>query len=795
MLRSRIAPLGVVIVVVALVLPVHADGLPGEFLLSPYWRILTGIHSPLSNPAFMMEENYASVRGVYAPVMQREFRLSEIGVTIPIGMYQTAGISWFGQFDGQATQGFLEDDGSISPAGDDSPELSNSNHAFLASYAINPFHRLSLGANLTYALQTNFGEPVSGLGLDFGATFRVISHPLIGYHLVGISTINFLAPSMSSGILPKFGNRGEYSRSLRFSWHATYLEELLTSAIDFELKDFMAAAGEFQEFDSLAGSGGGWKQIPKKIEYGLNTRIGAWLFRRVQSYLLFGFDQDALDYWGLSAGARVPSINEGRDLSVQFQYTMKTAGDNSSAFSWYVFGEFGPHREEMLARRLARLSQVAPNDLYNKAMSLYKQERYWDAFFVFSQILSEFPDFFKNDWVVHYRGRCEEELDMRENAIEHFNTVVTDYSKSPAVPYSDLALVRLSYRQDDPEMILKHFNRLSRPGVPDSVRFHGMYYYAESLLGEGKYRKAIQFFSTIPETHPEFPFAQHSLAVAHVLAGDPMPAIIQALGRAAEIEPRNKAEEEIRNRSLLLFGFLFYEESMLSKAVMALRQVDRSSIYFPDAQLGLGWAAIRAKQWNDAVEAGKNLIANSSNKLLQAEGGLVQAYGLMMTREYTQALALLAQSLEKAKSYKPPTEEALTQRSWQYQNTRISYGFLAGRVEELSMKSTSEYTLRQIDSLHQEQLALHDSIKQFLDFRDDHARESFFSRGYEQTLDDLNYAWATVQKYAMEYGEGGQGEILKEQEKIEQEMEQLRKEMEQLKKEERYDTGSPPEAE
>ena len=73
-------------------------------------------------------------------------------------------------------------------------------------------------------------------------------------------------------------------------------------------------------------------------------------------------------------------------------------------------------------------------------MRLYRAGEYWDAYFVFSRILLQYPHFFKNDWVAYFRGSCLEELDMRVKAREAYTEAGNDYPKSPAAPPADLGL-------------------------------------------------------------------------------------------------------------------------------------------------------------------------------------------------------------------------------------------------------------------------------------------------------------------------------------------------------------------
>ena len=58
------------------------------------------------------------------------------------------------------------------------------------------WNRLSAGLNLSTAIQTAFGDPVWGVGMDLGLTYRLIRDPILGDHLLGLSTQNLIAPRM-----------------------------------------------------------------------------------------------------------------------------------------------------------------------------------------------------------------------------------------------------------------------------------------------------------------------------------------------------------------------------------------------------------------------------------------------------------------------------------------------------------------------------------------------------------------------------------------------------------------------
>ena len=61
------------------------------FLLSV--GVMIAPHSPLTNAALMTEENYVSIRVAFAPILSGEFKHVEVGVVVPIGLYQSVGVT------------------------------------------------------------------------------------------------------------------------------------------------------------------------------------------------------------------------------------------------------------------------------------------------------------------------------------------------------------------------------------------------------------------------------------------------------------------------------------------------------------------------------------------------------------------------------------------------------------------------------------------------------------------------------------------------------------------------------
>jgi len=750
----------------AAVCRVAADGLAGEYLVSDEWRRLLAYYSPMSNPAFMTEQNYLSFRGAFALSLDGPSRLFEVGGVYPIGLYQSAG------FTAVVENGKdIEEGGFLTPTGAyvSSSETTNNNNAiFMLSYAINPWSRLSVGGNLDIVYQKNFGDPTVNFGLDLGASYRLLRHSLLGDHTFGIMYQNFLASKITLGDAPA------YAEQVRTILHSTYVEKLVESTIEFDITDILADPGDF-----LAGK-------DPSIEWGMTMQLGTWLLRVLRAHAFVGLhgtrDGASVDAWGLAGGINAPMINNGRDFSVVYQFRDEVNQSLMATHSVYLRFDVGMHREEIYARKMARLANVLPNELYNKALKLYYEGRYWEAYFVFGQILALFPDFFKNDMVSYYRGSCMEELDMRVRAFATYEGMKDEYPKSSAVPLADLGIMRIAYRNDDRFKVEEQFGLLTGEHVIDSLKYHAYYLMAETHMRSGNNDKAIQLLSTIPETHPDFVFAQHSKGIACIIGLD-LERAMRSLENCLQAQIKTEAQKEVFNRSCLFLGYLFYEQNSLSKAVTALRMVPQTSYYYEDALLGLGWCAVKARQAGDCVNMGGLLARTSKKPILQYEGTLIKSYGLLMQKSYDAGLNELQAIADALMKLGPPSEDALASARRDNDRMRISYDYVASSAEEISLIEESSTTLQASDSLHLQQQAMLKKLQAYEMFVDEFARTSFFSRSVDNVREDVEYALAVLGKLA------GRSDAIKMQEKmmkksetLDEEIEKLQEEMQELEK-------------
>ncbi|MDR0306050.1 MAG: hypothetical protein LBI42_04330 [Chitinispirillales bacterium] len=751
--------------VVSIVSSVKAAGLPGEFTITDRWRHVYSMYSGVTNPSFINEENYMSVRFMLANTLQ-EFYTHEFGVTVPIGLHSAAGISWMMQ--GASSYEIMDPDGN--PSGG---TISDQNHFVALTYANNIWNRLTIGGNLSIIAQNvaNIDNTVPnaemrlGFGFDLGLSYKLLRHPMIGNHILGLSTQNLFTHILDTD--------ETYARAVRTSLLSDFWERRISFGADFVLKDLISAE-DVWSVDSA-------KQLPWEF----TQKLGFNILRIFKVYMLTGWDPEGFDHYGFAFGLNMPGFLNGRDLEGLMQFVSvnnKESSTNVSHMTFYARAEFGRHREEIYARNMARRGTLGPNNLYNQALELFHRGECYRAYWIFSQIAVEYPDFFRNDMVNLYQAACHECLDLRKSAETIYNRVKDDHSRSIVVPMADLGLMRVYYRNNDFSRVEAQFEELNSLGVPDSIKYHAYYIMGQAAMKRSDFTRARQLFTMIPDNHPDYVFAYHSAAVTNML-NDNIQGAIADLEYVIQLKPQNKAQEEIINRSYVFLGYLYYEdlttEGAMAKAVTALRTVPRGSYYYQDALLGLGWTALKARQWVDCISAGSELARSTQDPILQSEGSLIQAYAHAMQRNYVPAVSLLEDAVKKLASYNIPSPSELAQKQNEYNSNRLDYEQIGLRIDELGQARQSSLIQTSIDSIAAPQTRTKGAIDQYFKFTDEFQRGSFFARSLEQVKEDVDYALARFSRYKGASGIQRQLErTTGESDAIDEELEKLRRELE-----------------
>jgi flagellar motor protein MotB len=347
----RNIPVKCLLFLLFLSVPAPGDGLPGEFLLSSRWRDLMWYHSPLNNPAYLPDVENKTFRAAISPVLQGAFTLSEVGFTVPVLQRQAAGVSLIMENDGKVGTSRLDETANRLVMNEST--ISNRNFFGILSYSLMPLERLSTGININVAHQTNFGESQTGVGLDLGVSWRILPSNDNQNHLIGLSTINLIAPVVGS-------DNGSYSRDLKASWIADFKKKSIETGIEADLRDFWARMDDFKAKGVLAPA------ARKELEWGISGRAGYWIMNTFGVFGQIGFDNRVFEYLGFAAGVRKPLSKEYGSLSAFYQYNIKTEGDLASSHTFYLFWSFGKSRKDASKKQIDSTVAPAPIDKLKK---------------------------------------------------------------------------------------------------------------------------------------------------------------------------------------------------------------------------------------------------------------------------------------------------------------------------------------------------------------------------------------------------------------------------------------------
>lgn len=738
--------------------PVYGDGLPGEYLLSDKWRQVFANQSPVDNPALIMEEPYLKVRGVLSFSSGDPARLWELGAIMPVNLFNTVGISILGE-SGSDVEGYLyrEADSLIK-----SGVTRNSNIFFMGSYAINPWGNVSVGTNLNVAYQGNFGDPTWGIGADIGISYRFMLNPNFGYHIVGFSYKNLFSPKMS------ISRNMPYSAQLKSQYHGSFLKNRLFLDYQLSMSDFNSRSALFID--------------NKKYDWDMELQVGVSPIPYLKVMAFTDINQwNDLGSFGLVFGVNMPNVNSGKELSFLYQYRQNLHTDLLGNHSLYSSAQLGAHREEIFARRLAQLGKFGINNLYTQAMENYHKKNYWDAYFAFSHLLSDNPDFFKNDAVSYYAASCLENLDMRSAAIQAYRKVKERYPESQFAAQADLGIMRIRYREGKYDEVKQQYREITKDNVSDSIKEHAAYYMGETEVILGNYSQAGSYFEMITEGHSLYPFAQHSLATTSVFLDESNQKIKEHLLNVIDAQQiSTEAQREIINRSLMMLGYIYYEEKAMAKAVTALRMIPKESYYYEDAQLGLGWAAVKSRQWADCIVVGEQIHKVSKKEIIQSEGQLLQAYGYLQQKDFSKAEEFLKSATQMMDSYDLTENDRSIKQNHQYEITRSEYDSLASEVARIAQLSSVQMINVNLIELHNKQITLKKSIDFSIRSEDEHKRTRFFERTFLKLREDLEYALVTVLRIR---SSKEKKEVFEQKEKkIDRQINELKSKMKELKK-------------
>lgn len=423
--------------------------------------------------------------------------------------------------------------------------------------------------------------------------------------------------------------------------------------------------------------------------------------------------------------------------------------------------------------------------LYREGLSLFDKEEYVRALSKFYQLINQKTNYGKIDGVTLFIGASYEKIDMNNMALKFYSRIINDFKDSEVIPYVELALLRVAYKQSNGSVVKEQFKKLNKESISDSIKQHAAYYYGEQLVREEKFADAVNVFETISIEHPDYYFANHSAAIASYKIDSTNNEVVAYLDKVINCVSEDIAVREIINRSYLFLGYIYYEglcseERSMSKAVSALRKIPETSSYFEYALLGLGWTALKASQWIDCIASSQRLRSITESKLLESESMLLEGYCYLLDRKWGPAHNILESGLESIKEHNDGSSKSMEEtfkllfKSYQRYSNEIDSVLLVANDDKELVKKVS---LKQKEEMNK-YIGLQKMVDNF-------HNNKFFSRDKNKILQDIEYALAKTRKNTgvkstIKTSMDEIGRISQKMLKIDTEEERLREELKEL---------------
>jgi len=692
----------------------YCAGIAAEFMQSAKWRSTTSGYAPSTNPALLGNVNYSRAFANATGSSNGAGYLWESAVILPYGLYHTFSVSSISEQGAQLQN--VAFTGSDELVTEDIGQRNNTT-ALLLSYAYNVWRKLTIGATATVLYQTNFGDPNAGFTADAAAVYSFGPHPLLGVHSFGLNLKNTIPVSLGSS------SENRIHPQIVASVTSEIPLVNLTSHLQYAISELTIDESLFDTED-----------ISRKKE--LLWTLSAVLFKTIGLGLFAGSEFPGDPFAGAHLElATLPERN------LWFAYALRGEIHHTTALSHGVTArlDFGKSREEQFARNQLRASSVLPNDLYNQAMSLYNEEKWFEAFLVFRKIESDFPSFFKMRNVRYYRIASMEHMKMYHTASEGYSKFIAHYSNTTLAQHALLGQVRVHYALKDYLRLKASFTHIQKTVTIDSLLHHAQYYYGQSLIKMNNLKDAATILEKIPPHHPHYASAQHSLGVIYFTKNNTYQGRLH-LQNSAEAHVQTLASD----RSWLFLGIEAYERRDFRKSYQYIRNIKPASLFFDNALLISGWAAYFSGNWSDCFSIGKELFSPHYLPILQVEGLFLQTIAQVGRGNKKEALKLAFQTQQLLKNSKMPDHLDRIQKMQIIDETISQNDYFA---QQLLQKTSSGLPQQHyVAELKQQGIAYQENLFQLQYEIDTYDRQLQFWRSETEINQNLDYIIAFLQK-------------------------------------------------
>lgn len=349
---------------------------------------------------------------------------------------------------------------------------------------------------------------------------------------------------------------------------------------------------------------------------------------------------------------------------------------------------FGHSRSE----KFARLQENIPENLFRRGISLYMEEKYWEAARVFQELVTKFPSSPRADDSFFYMGKSMYSLGFLPVADAIQRRLLKDYRGSEFEARSLLELQRSCQDQgkySEAETIFRQIESDYR----ESSAYDGARYHAAQINSmRGENQSVIEQLIGIPPESEYHRFAQY-LMVQNYFEMDEIHRAISIGKNLVSLDAGTQAEERLINRTLVTVGHLLYEAKEYDAAIESYDMVVETSPFYEEALMGKAWCLIKLNRNVGARRAANALVNLTKSKIYRHEAQFIEALSLANEGNTNQAIEKLSaligdcETVEVSESSFKDREQEQLQK---IQKLRERMDMFAGELASLLLRAPNE---------------------------------------------------------------------------------------------------------
>jgi tetratricopeptide (TPR) repeat protein len=499
-----------------------------------------------------------------------------------------------------------------------------------------------------------------------------------------------------------------------------------------------------------------------------------------QVWLKAGWSNNMIPYVGFNFNIIYPLPEMINYLNYDFHIGYSLI-ENERGFTLMnrLSSDFGPTREQRESKRLYDQLILAPMDAYNEAMRLYLAGKYWEAGFAFGKVISLYPNFYLNDKAAYYMGNSYKNLYMNETARSIYKSALEEYTTSEMRAKYLYGLESIDYREGKYEDALKNHAFITNLYAESDIRPDADYVAGQVHFMRKNYTAAEQLLSKVKSGSAMYLYAQYTLSIINI-ENKKIEAGIANLKTVIGDTTQDAGTQLLQDAANTKLGHLYYEQVELRSAVEAYKRVPEGSSYGDESLLGTAWSWIKVNQPKMTLSAVDRLIASHPESPLVPEAYLLKGYGLMLVKNFPEAVDALDKCVELTKG-KYVTDADLKVRQEKFGVTLTEFSPVAEKIKKNALRKPTDKSMEERGAMKTDYDKFARENRDMFNYQLlAQSHKKFFMRK-EQVIQDAQYALAKATSMMKSVG---QQRIYDDQKKKEQnindEIEKKKKELEKL---------------